>query len=81
LTRTAIWGPRSAPGGRPEEGGGLPPTERVYLEDPYARPIRARVLRSVRDGGRRYVVLDSTVFHPRGGGQPSDGGSWPTTGP
>ncbi len=54
---------------------GLPPTERIYLRDSYARECGARVLRVVADrGARRYLVLDRTVFHPLEGGQPSDVG-------
>ena len=50
-------------------------TELLYLEDSYLRRCEARVLEIERVKGRRaYVVLDRTVFHPLGGGQPSDVG-------
>lgn len=41
----------------------------LYLEDSYLRECDATVV-SVADG--KYVVLDETVFYPRGGGQPCD---------
>lgn len=43
----------------------------LYLEDSYLAECDATVA-SVSDG--RYVVLDQTVFHPVGGGQPWDTG-------
>lgn len=52
---------------------GLPPTEKIYLRDSYIRTAEAKVLRAVKEKGRRYyVVLDASIFHPMGGGQPSD---------
>ncbi|MEN3047176.1 MAG: alanyl-tRNA editing protein [Candidatus Caldarchaeales archaeon] len=54
---------------------GLPPTSRLYLEDSYLRGARAKVLRYVPETrASGYVVLDGTVMHPKGGGQPSDTG-------
>lgn len=44
--------------------------EALYLEDSYLRECTAAV--EAVDG--RNVVLDRTVFYPRGGGQPSDTG-------
>ena len=46
-------------------------TKALYLEDSYLRECDAVVL-SVKDG--KYVVLDQTVFYPKGGGQPCDTG-------
>lgn len=43
----------------------------LYLEDGYLRECDAIVV-SVADG--KYVVLDQTVFYPKGGGQPWDTG-------
>jgi misacylated tRNA(Ala) deacylase len=44
--------------------------EGLYLTDAYLKECRAQVRRSGSDG----VYLDSTVFYPAGGGQPSDSG-------
>ena len=54
---------------------GLQETEKLYLKDSYLKKAPARVLRVVREKGRRYyVVTDPSIFHPLGGGQPSDRG-------
>ena len=58
-------------------------TERIFLDDSYAREFEALVTESL-DG---WSVLSRTAFHPGGGGQPSDqgwlacgGSSHPVTG-
>jgi misacylated tRNA(Ala) deacylase len=46
----------------------------LCYSDAYARAVEARVV-AVEDADAPLVVLDSTVFYPGGGGQPSDQGS------
>lgn len=46
-------------------------TRALYLEDSYLRECDATVV-SVKDG--KYVVVDQTIFYPKGGGQPWDTG-------
>ena len=46
-------------------------TRALYLDDSYLRECDAQVV-SVTDG--KFVVLDQTVFYPKGGGQPCDTG-------
>jgi misacylated tRNA(Ala) deacylase len=46
-------------------------TKALYLEDSYRRECDAVVV-SVKDG--KYVVLNQTIFYPKGGGQPWDTG-------
>ena len=47
-------------------------TRLLFRDDPYRREVEARVL-AVSPSG---VVLDATVFYPRGGGQPGDRGKF-----
>jgi len=47
-------------------------TETLFLSDPYLKSARARVLGQTEEGG---IVLDRTIFYPRGGGQPGDSGT------
>lgn len=46
-------------------------TQALYLEDSYLKECDAAVV-SVKDG--KYVVLNQTIFYPKGGGQPWDTG-------
>jgi misacylated tRNA(Ala) deacylase len=45
-------------------------TEALYREEPYGRENEARVV----DAGEAGIVLDRSVFYPRGGGQAGDAG-------
>ncbi len=46
-------------------------TDLLYLEDSYLQECDAKVI-AVSNG--KYVVLDRTIFYPKGGGQPHDTG-------
>lgn len=46
-------------------------TKALYLEDSYLKECNSVVV-SIKDG--KYVVLDQTIFYPKGGGQPWDTG-------
>lgn len=59
---------------------GLPRTDLLYWQDSYLRQFDADILRVAHDEKRYfYLVLNRTLFHPKGGGQPSDKGT--LTGP
>jgi alanyl-tRNA synthetase len=54
---------------------GLSKTELVYLRDMTAQKAESNVLKVVPEKRTHaYLILDRTVFHPKGGGQPSDKG-------
>ena len=54
---------------------GEKPTEKVYLLEPYVRVLRSKLMDYVRERSTKYyIILDKSVFHPKGGGQPSDVG-------
>ena len=46
-------------------------TELLYMENSYEKEMEAKVVKV--DGN--FVILDKTVFYPRGGGQPNDLGT------
>jgi misacylated tRNA(Ala) deacylase len=46
-------------------------TKALYLDDSYLKESDASVA-SVKEG--KYIVLDQTIFYPKGGGQPCDTG-------
>ncbi|HTY74299.1 MAG TPA: alanyl-tRNA editing protein AlaXM [Candidatus Nanoarchaeia archaeon] len=46
-------------------------TKPLYLVDSYLKEAPASVV-SVKDG--KYLILDQTIFYPKGGGQPNDTG-------
>jgi len=56
-------------------------TDPIYLTDTYQQSMTAHVLEVRPEPGKRWrVLLDSTVFYPLGGGQPTDQGElrWTT---
>lgn len=51
-------------------------TELTYLHEMTLRSQQANIVKLVPDkGGHVYLLLDKTIFHPKGGGQPSDIGT------
>jgi alanyl-tRNA synthetase len=54
---------------------GCAATEQLYLRNMDLKGATASITRLIPDKGQHfYIVLDKTVFHPKGGGQPSDRG-------
>lgn len=49
-------------------------TTKLYWQKPYDTQFSARVAEVWQDDEHVYAVLDSTLFYPEGGGQPSDRG-------
>jgi len=47
-------------------------TKLLYLDDAYLKEFDAKVIDVIEHEGSYYVVLDQTLFYPRGGGQSSD---------
>ncbi len=59
----------------------LPETKKLYLDDSYKREAESRVLRWIRETGRKgYIVVSETIMHPKSGAQPSDHGILETVG-
>ncbi|KAF7724029.1 5-aminolevulinate synthase, nonspecific, mitochondrial [Apophysomyces ossiformis] len=52
----------------------LSSTLRLYYRDTYNTLAKATILDVGKDQAGTYVVLDNTIFHPQGGGQPADQG-------
>ncbi|MTJ81279.1 MAG: hypothetical protein F8N37_09700 [Telmatospirillum sp.] len=46
----------------------------IYLLDTYRGEITTRILSSGKEGARPWIALEDNIFHPQGGGQPSDRG-------
>lgn len=59
------------------DGAALPATDALYQTDTHLFTSEATVLAvlPLESGSGHYVVLDSTCFHPQGGGQPADAGT------
>lgn len=54
---------------------GLEKTELIYWSDSYVTSFESDIRRSVPDGKKKaYIILRSSAFHPKAGGQPSDTG-------
>jgi alanyl-tRNA synthetase len=54
----------------------LPKTELIYWKDSYAKSFETEVLKVELDGKKKaYVILQSTAYHAKSGGQPSDTGT------
>ncbi len=55
---------------------GLPNTSLTYQGEPYLFEAPTKILRFVKEqGSSYYAVPSSSIFHPKGGGQPSDTGT------
>lgn len=53
----------------------LNPTKLAYYDDMWSLESIATFLSCLQvEDGRRAVILDATIFHPQGGGQPADNG-------
>ncbi|XP_042518590.1 alanine--tRNA ligase [Macadamia integrifolia] len=50
-------------------------TKLTYFDDMWKLQSKASLISCIQgEDGRRALILDSTIFHPQGGGQPSDTG-------
>lgn len=50
-------------------------TELCYLNNTYRFTCKASIVDMGEDERGKYIVVDKTIFHPKGGGQPSDIGT------
>ena len=50
------------------------PTSCLYMTDSYLQSLDANVVKVAQEKRDVYLLLDSTIFHPKSGGQPSDVG-------
>jgi alanyl-tRNA synthetase len=50
------------------------PTSCVYMTDSYLQSLDMNVVKVSQEKRDVYLLLDSTIFHPKSGGQPSDVG-------
>ncbi len=50
------------------------PTSCVYMTDSYLQSLDVNVVKVSQEKRDVYLLLDSTIFHPKSGGQPSDVG-------
>lgn len=51
------------------------PTNLTYYDQPYATTLKTEIVHCIKQSdGKITVFLDSTIFYPAGGGQPSDQG-------
>ena len=67
--------PKPPPAASASATAAFRPTEPLWLGDSHLFSCSATVLGTVQaEGGGWSVVLDATVFHPQGGGQPGDSG-------
>jgi alanyl-tRNA synthetase len=58
-----------------ELASGLAKTELLYLRQTQLATVEVNVVRVVPEKKTHaYLILDKTIFHPKGGGQPSDHG-------
>lgn len=49
-------------------------TSCVYMADSYLQSLDVNVVKVAQEKKDTYLLLDSTIFHPKSGGQPSDVG-------